>query len=458
MKKVLALVVAVFVLAAAGSALAAGHDPVPVTPTPDPTPAADEVVTEYEQIGTATPVTVTVIKVEIANVPTLAQIIQAVTAAVQAAIENNTAIRAMGTLRTNANIVEVADSTSAADKMANAQARLASLGGNRTAIGALPPMRVRESGAQPITLPKFNEKFYGLAPRIDLFGRSKSSSLLASVKTAAEGETVFLNSSGDQVSVIPDGSNGEEAGMLTAVVQMEAGEVYDPAISVSEAEASSVLSASDYEAPQTVSVPIYASEATKRTPYFSTSVPDAVMTAFAAKFGSGYEEIPADAVGGSFDTKLPSSTSEAWEYAQVNQMPLLSLDNGSYIAQISFDLSDIRGETLYEDELGDIIFFFPFGAAGRSTVADYTLVDANMTEVYDASEIVATKPYYIAFTVSNGSITAAKTEFSPVLLTRIATGEEEPSYGGGGSSGCSTGFSALALAVLGGLFALRRKQ
>lgn len=109
---------------------------------------------------------------------------------------------------------------------------------------------------------------------------------------------------------------------------------------------------------------------------------------------------------------------------------------------------------------------YPNGPDNGSVTVKFFVSENGILEAADTSDFVAGATLYVVFTVGadgnfeNASLDASSVDattslLNPVLAAKVSGG----STGGLGSSGggCSAGFTALALAVLGGFIASRRK-
>ena len=188
--------------------------------------AVQTVVTNVKVVAASV---VNVVTAAVLTTPSTQQSVveSAVTAIVTALQSLVSSVPANAVVRTSTNITTVTSSTFTGDTakdIANASARLKQKSGSDTirAIGVAPSFSPKESGLQPIDLPKFDEAFYGKKPGIDLGARGKNvrGSFYASAEDGGN-EAVFLDSTGAQTEVIPGdgyGNAGAEEGVVTAVV------------------------------------------------------------------------------------------------------------------------------------------------------------------------------------------------------------------------------------------------
>ncbi len=501
MKKFLALLlVAVLALTLAGAALASDSDgghvipPAPVEPTPDASEGAEDATPEVvPDIITVAPVEVVVLNVEVANIVTAEDIKEPVAeTVVQAIVEGISQIVAalqnlgLNITFTSADIkdetnLQVNESESYADEQEAIEQAAAKLENDpsvqgQTAVGALPRgMSVRETGPQPVSLPRFAPALYGKRPSIHMFPRGgQSGGRSISIAATTEGDAIFLDSTGAIVDVIPDlnNANGANPGELTAIVHMEEGQTYDPVISVPTAQVTDdpVLS-TQIERIEVREQVVVGVKEVMSTSTFTNDVPDYVISALNEAQGLTY--------------RVPSNTEcgEGWSYeasdlaymasndyhpdyklVSVNTVPTLSLDAGNYVFGIIFDSKEITpSDALYDDSFEFYANEVADGKDDEVLVFDCD-VDGNITKITPAD--VKSGKYtsgYMAFSLSSeGVITAAKTELKPSLFVKVEVEGASPTpvvpVSSGGGGGCSAGFSALTLAVLGGLFALRRKQ
>ncbi len=474
MKKFLALFLVVLMLAFAGSAFAADSDGGHVTPTPPIDPGTggtgSEGATETEAtVTTEKPaVVVVVVSVAQANIVTAAQVTQPVATTIFNAIQNTVSsiLSALGisggstTVQpaSNLQVNEAEQYSSNNEAIEQGSARLANAGlTNRTAVGTLPRgMGVKETGPQPVKMPKFPSAMYGKTPQIDMFPRSAASRAGFAAAATGDGDAVFLDSTGAVVDVIPseNNANGAEPGELTAVVYMVAGEIYDPVISVPATE---IANDPNIETSQvSVAEEVISSVKVMSTSTFSTYVDSALLTGSYAN----YEMIPVDAVStagwtdSAEDTALKTPDGENYEYFTTLTLPAISAPSSAknYIAAVSFD----RGAKTASDlSSGAALNFYPNNISGaQDTTAKFLkdsggqLVELTASEVFGASSRYTRG--YIAFQLSSA---ASK----PAVLTQVKVAGE-PSGGGLGSSGggCSAGWSVLAFALLGGLIARKK--
>ena len=491
MKKYVALVVAVLLLVCAGASFAAdstaGHggsqEPGGETPTQTGSTGSEAAGATIEQVVETKPeVTVTVVSVTVATVATAAdvktEVVQAVVNAITSAVNNILAALGITSTGGSAPVVQTADNievneseayASEEEAMEQSAARLANNGiSGQTAVAALPRgMEVKASGLQPVSLPAFAKEMYHKIPQMNMFPRGKFGA--GEFVAAAEGdaEAVFLDSTGAQRDVIPgeDEANGAEPGKLTAVVYMEAGEVYDPVISVPTEEIANDPSITTSQVSVAEEVITY--DTFMATSTFSTNVSSALLK------GTNYTIIPAGAVSttGWEYTDSEKSSMEAdpsFDVYTVVALPAITAPEEPtwYIAAVSFDRGTKTASDLYT---GAALEFFPDGAAGEPDTtakilkeSNGSLVDLTAAEVFGASSRYTQG--YVAFQLSSA---ASK----PVVATDIKKaesgekpGDETPggtdttiSDPGSSGGGCDAGFTALALAVLGGFIAARKK-
>ncbi|MBQ7561229.1 MAG: hypothetical protein IJS99_05290 [Synergistaceae bacterium] len=493
MKKVLALLlVAVLALTLAGAALASDSDgghvtPTPVTPEPVPDAGGGSGTPTEETVIIVQPaVTVIVLNPVIANVVTAAQVVQPIAAAIQQVITNTVAniLSALGITGTTAEVKSAAnievDTTEAyksnTEAMQQAAARLAnnSATANQTAVGSLPRgMGVKESGLQPVNLPKFAKELYGKRPQLNMFPRSANSS--RSVNAAAPatgGDAVFLDSTGAVAEVIPGeaNTNGAEAGVLTAVVYMAAGEKYDPVISVPTTQVTSDTALSAQTTQQSVQEEVYTNEVAVSTTTFSNYVPADVITALNSATGKTYTRVANDEVaksGWEYDTDDTAymNSFTTFKLVSITAAPQLSVQPGSYVFAVRFDSKDIKSASvdLYDEAEFDFYTENEMSKGAALGVKVFTVTSSgSVVDITPAHVKAGTYTEgYIAFTIDNdGIVTAATQVLYPALVAEVAISDVTPiiPVSGGGGGGCSAGFGAITLALLGGLFALRRKQ
>ncbi|MBQ7593488.1 MAG: hypothetical protein IJU48_03925 [Synergistaceae bacterium] len=237
MKKFLALFVVVLMLAFAGSAFAADSDGGHTNPTQ---PVEQKTETETVQ-------NVIVVNEQYQVNVTTEAVTNNVSTTTATQVENQmssiTSLLGKGssssTLVDNTTTVTLTTTYTAAQTAARMQQ---ASGGTRQAIGSMPSFGATQTGPMAMILPTFNPVYYGMKLFLNLFGRGKLgggsvSSAATGTVTGDDSDAVFLNSNGEIITTVPDGSNGEVAGQVTAVAYVEAGEEYDPILSVNKAEA-----------------------------------------------------------------------------------------------------------------------------------------------------------------------------------------------------------------------------
>lgn len=240
MKKFLALFVVVLMLAFAGSAFAADSDGGHGTPSePVEQKTETETVSNVTVVNVQYQVNVTVQSVTTnVSTTTATQIVSqmsSITSFFGKGSATSTLIDNSST--TTLNTTYTAEQTAARMQQAS--------GGRRQAVGGVPSFRATQSGPMAMDMPLFDPIYYGMKLFLNTFARGRigGGSISSAATDAIDGDAsdaVFLNSKGDIVTTVPDGSNGEEAGKVTAVVYVEAGEEYDPILSVNKAEAEDI--------------------------------------------------------------------------------------------------------------------------------------------------------------------------------------------------------------------------
>ena len=490
MKKFLALLlVAVLALTLAGAALASDSDgghvipPAPVEPTPD-AGSGSGTPEEAAVVIVQPAVQVTVLNVTVANVVTAAQVTQPVAAAISTIIQNTVAniLSAIGITGTTATVqaatnIEVDETeayTSNTEAMQQSAARLANnpATANQVAVGSLPRgMAVKQSGLQPVALPKFAPELYGKRPQLNMFPRSNNSSRsVNAAETATGGDAVFLDSNGIVRDIIPGEGTSADAGVLTAVVYMAAGEKYDPVISVPATQVTSDPTLSAQVSTVSVAEEVYTDEVAIATTTFSNYVPNDVITALNAATGKTYKKVANDEVskqGWEYDDDDVAymNSFAAYKLVSITAAPQLSVQPGSYVFSVKFDSKDIKASDveLYDEVEFEFFTENEMAKGAAESVKVFTVNSSNQVVDITPAHVKAGTytEGYIAFTVDNdGVVTAAIQNLYPALVAAVSISDTPvvPVVGKNGGGGCSAGFSALTLALVGGLFALRRKQ
>ncbi|MBQ7219963.1 MAG: hypothetical protein IJS28_03175, partial [Synergistaceae bacterium] len=380
MKKYLALLAAVLVFAFAGMAFAAdtnaptsGHGGSQPVADPDSGNTGSAGATEVTEVvvETKAPVQVVVVAAAVATVASAEDVKVTVVQAVLNAISNaiSSILEALGitggsTEVKGADNIEVNEEEAYAsdeEAMEQSAARLENNGvTGQTAVAALPRgMAVKESGTQPVSLPKFKKEMYGKRPQMNMFPRGRARNAEFAAAADGDGDAVFLDSTGAQVNVIPgeDNANGAEPGQLTAVVYMEAGETYDPVISVPTEEITSDTALANQVTTKAVAEEVITTQTFMATSTFSTFVPSALLE------GTNYVTIPADAVSaaGWEDTAAEKAYKEAdasFDVYTVAALPAIAAPAAPtwYIAAVSFDRGTKTASDLYT---GAALEFFP---------------------------------------------------------------------------------------------------
>ncbi len=194
--------------------------------------------------------------------------------------------------------------------------------------------------------------------------------------------------------------------------------------------------------------------------------------------GSSYSANVADttvaaissALGGTDVQKIPSTvtlTSNStdpteWVFSDLNTrgvaaLPIMTdIPAGTYVLEITLPLLMSR--------VTAVPVLYPSGANSTPVAVKFfggtngttEITDSNVSELFAAGETVN-----MVFTVgSNGSFVATSVEAAAAMsnpVLAVTSTQVNPSGPGKSSGGCDAGFTALALAVLGGFIATRRK-
>lgn len=509
MKKYFALFSVVLMLAVAGVAMAADSDGGHVTPTPTPVvdpnsgSSGSGTATTAVQTQTTTVQNVVVVVTEAIKAISAASVTQStadsvkeslttaaadsgmtaeqiaywteqaetIQATVEAAINNLTnsvAAFAGAEVVTDADALEVTALTGSLENLiAEASAKLKQITSaiegaqEQTAISVLPNTKPKKTGVHKISLPTFKRAMFGL-PIIFHANRKGGSTRGASVFAAAtDGEAVFLNSNGTQVTVVPDGNNGEMPGFVTAAVYMEAGAEYEPVIATTTAAAQAKTSLTETKASVSVTEEVVVAS----TATFSTYVKSSLLE------GTNYVTIPVSAVLTTGWTDSASETAyktadSSFDVFTVAALPAITAPATAtwYIAAVSFDRGSKTASDLYT---GAALEFFPNNVAGEpdQTAKFFKEESGKLVDLTVADVFGATSRYtrgYVAFQLS-----AAATKPAVATDVKKATTNPDPTptptpfnpgaNPGSSSGGCDAGFSVLALAVLGGFMVTRRK-
>lgn len=407
-----------------------------------------------------------------------------------ALLENVTSVA----VKTNTNITVITSSSYTegdnAGNLKKAAAKLKSKTGSDTtrAIGVVPPFAPKESGLQPVDLPAFDKAYYGRRPGLFMGARGKKGASAAFLAAAEDdnNEAVFLDSTGTQVEVVPDGTGEAEAGKLTAVVYVEAGEEYEPIITTEvAAEGDDFDTAVGAEKGVEVEVTIdeYEKKTVMASDTFSNYVPEEVLAAVQEKSGKELKTLPDDACGGSWNfgdsaksykAKVQDGDDVSFDLVSVLILPELKIaENGSYIFGVSFDVPS----TLKKLADTDKFLFYPTDALADGAERKADVYTEKATVVTPANVLANPRMQaYVVFTVDDNGVTssgfnaaagatlkpsfAVKEDKTPTPSAPGNNGEDEDGEStgpGDASGGCTAGFSALALAVLGSFVFTRKK-
>ncbi|MBQ7544777.1 MAG: hypothetical protein IJT02_07530 [Synergistaceae bacterium] len=512
MKKYLALMAAVLVMAFAGAAFGAGHNEPTTPPTPTTPSAGVEIVTRVTETITSTrTITATVItgaaQQSVAQT-TFAQTIMSVARAIADILANALAgvtaeqkqwassaesiqTSAQGAVDTDAkraalfpgvttdttpqenDQLEAAVSSTSDD--ATVEQKLAAvsdrLGSGNTALSTGTAVRPKKSGTykQP--------KVFGSA----LFGTKimGDRGLKASVKgsgiqaSAVDNSGIaFLNSKGESIDAIPgSGDSTVMPGFVNMLVVMEAGQVYEPTIYTSVSDLPDTVSTDTASA--TVNVVSYDVETVKVvTDENGNTVESVVVAVDTSVMAAVLGATPTNALlveGAEFptysmDTVITEAKSRNYAVMTTGIPAMNNLPAGLYyVASIDFEAKPASADA-------DASFdFYPKGFSSASK--DIRVFDSAQAELATPNDAYGKTNCYVVFKVNDAaddivSISAYDVS-APVLAAKLQVaaqnngGEEnnnltfnDPGSSGGG---CSAGFTALALAVLGGFIAARKK-
>ncbi len=227
-------------------------------------------------------------------------------------------------------------------------------------VEMLPTMHPTTSGVAIIPLPIFKPATYGKKLRGNTFqkGRVYSSTTSADY----EGDGIFLNSLGEEVDTIPD-LNGEAIpGYLTFVTYMEAGEKYEPVISVLESEfrvAGAEVIASEEVAEITIEVAIN-EEISPETSEMLVVSSDSFYTYVPSRIteANNLSLIGGELVGGFFG--LSASEQAAWEVIQIDNLSfdlkiacilpdIYNISAGNYILGVNLNFNQDIKDTINEN-------------------------------------------------------------------------------------------------------------
>lgn len=338
----------------------------------------------------------------------------------------------------------------------------------------IPPMSTTESGfvAQDMT---FGTEYYGKKIGYDLNPKGLVGGAFFAADAEGNNDAAFLDSTGAETEIIPDGTGSADAGVVTAVVYLQAGEEYEPYVfvEVPQAEEASFDAATGAEEK---SVELTTTEAisvsVNTTDTFNPIVTASALAAISNDYGKPVKELPYDAASTTV-TWAATADEKAYMTAQsmdfVCSLPVLNVvSDGVYVANIKFD--NTPSASTFTAPM-----FYPNGvnASGLAKSTLYTISDGSATKVTDANAkdiVVNGRSVYLVFEVVN-NVVAADFEAAAVTLSKPALVVKETSttptptptpsgdiYGVGSSSGgCSAGSAVLALALLGTFIAARKK-
>lgn len=293
----------------------------------------------------------------------------------------------------------------------------------------------------------------------------------------------FVNSKGDSVDVIPDDSQSQDImpGYVNMLVVMEAGEVYEPVVYMTSADAKAAnlqgaaveTTVTEYQDTEEKAVIV---DPTDPTNTVDAGLLDAELSNVNETLGGTYENVP---VTSYITTEAASTTADETYMSNANVQPaawilrVQNLEDGAYVTKIeTFNTTLASGKVLSPDKTP-----FEFYSNGRSDASataegtagtDYFVLNADGSKILTPKELLSDKPTsgFFAFHISGGAVKASDYSMTkPVLTFNVADEPVEPvpptptaATGPGDSSGgCNAGFAGLALAVLGTFIATRKK-
>ena len=383
-------------------------------------------------------------------------------------------------------IVMEARTESAAEQMDYAATLLASLAlssgkskSSQVPIAMLPTMTPEKSGVAMIPMPLFKEENYGKKVRGNTFQKGRtygaSSVLAGSFGVAAAddaGDGVFLDSIGNETDTVP-GTGGEAIpGYLTFATYMEAGEEYEPVISVSEEDVDA-----SYLNPEEEEVE-YTEIATEDFTFasgdaFDNDVPTRIISA------TGYSRIPGEKIQdydfspaefGCFNSILLGAKEKSCDVARTLDLPAINgLTAGTYIVKVyftkpgdSFTLDSSRNKFwAYMNGFENTESPETVNASANAAVSSVNVVretsyggKVENVSAYDVLSNVDTATYLVINT-GEGDLKpsmAAVYDYSEGGNTDPVTAKGP----GSSSGGCSAGWSGLGLLLLAGLVARKK--
>ena len=440
----------------------------------------------------------TLASITLSSGKTAAAIQQAVETAVNAIVSSfssfsGAAVKASTLLSSEGVTSRVPETATQAEKLTAAtQSIPKELRATEIPAAVIPAFSPKEDGVYTIAVPVFARSFYGMPLNWHASPRGKTTSLTSAsfyATAAEEGAAVFLNSNGDSVDVVPSGDKeGVEPGFVSVVTYLKGGEEYDPVLTVPTASVDANPDIKTEETTVTAEVTEYVA-AMSTTEGASSYVPAAVLTVM----GTGYKMLDdanfattawdAATVKQTLGTAKVDSSGDSYDKVSLASIPKLqNIPAGNYAIQIKLD-----GNTGNKPLHGDKVFYFYATEADVTSDTSHTVklvkyIDGTPTVVTpETAGVKAGDGYsyegdvYLGFTVEGDAIVnAANTgELTPILAVERTTAKyvapqdttDEPPIKttgdgtgpGDSSGGCSTGFTALALAVLGSFIATRKK-
>ena len=406
------------------------------------------------------------------------------TPAKRTALFANTGLGSTVDTTPRSNEEDLMEATSSAPESADEATKLAAVSTNLSstdrAIGTVGAVSPKRSGT--FTFPQsFGPKLY----KTKLYG-DRNQKNTAKVGTAATASAdakgiVFLNSKGESIDAVPDDSNSSDIlpGYVNMLVVMEAGNVYEPVIYTTTASMRDNAGLTESEITnERTSFTVQTVTNYKEETYIGETkveVPAAVTnalagTAFAAPKNPEYVNTSVTHASNTSYATSKGLVVGAW-------LPPMNIATaGAYIAQTDNLLTKTPGSG-YATSADSFAFYKEIEDTVSVDKAAFKVLNGDGTETTLANATVG-KPVYVAFLVNaSGEVAASALPLSlqkPALTFEVHAVENgsggdktdnttptNPAGDGTGpgdsSGGCSTGFTALALAVLGSFIATRKK-
>ena len=375
-----------------------------------------------------------------------------------------------------ANTGTPAPEKTAEEKLATATDNLGITGAS--ALSATDPVTPEEDGAYDF--PKtFGSRLYNTKISGSRGGKGVKSGAAFYAADVDNDGVIFLNSSGDQITEIPGDENSQDImpGFVNMVVLMEAGEIYEPVIyATPEALAEAGLETTSVAV--SVDVTEYVTQVTvideNGNVTVTTEASASELDFLADKFGvarATFKNIPATAYA---SVSADTVGTDPDQYIAFSMPAFNGLEDGTYYyGPFSYDIAP--NEDSYDVPADALMTFYADGfksGNAKEKKLFQTSDGENFTEVTNTSAdaLFGTTGNYIVFTVSGSDLVTVSdvegvhaSEYSmpaPILAVSVTEkdgDDEDYQTLGGSSGGCTTGISALGLAVL-GLFAAKRKK